>query len=271
MTTEIERNSYDAESDIAAWVVGSGMVLIQASAVVIGLLPCLLLLLPLILPFVVLGVVGGVLVGLPVGLVRLVRRIARPRATGAAVGDVSVAWHDRHRFPTIIPGNPSRQAHAGPAGLRRLPRLRRRLDRQRRAPLDPSRPALLGAGPAVDSERIPAHIRRLHAARWPRRRPAWPPPGTRRGNCRDRHLVADRRAGRQLRRPRRRPPGTGPRRRNDATGRALDPHDHVQGGRRPPPRARHLGSRGRHRVGGGRVARRAAPPRPTLAVGGVPQ
>jgi hypothetical protein len=91
MTTEIERNSYDAESDIAAWVVGSGMVLIQASAVVIGLLPCLLLLLPLILPFVVLGVVGGVLVGLPVGLVRLARRIGRPRATRAAVGDVSVA------------------------------------------------------------------------------------------------------------------------------------------------------------------------------------
>jgi hypothetical protein len=91
MTTEIENNNYDAESDITAWLVGGGMVLIQASAVVIGLLPCLLLLLPLVLPFIVLGLVGGVLIGVPVGLVRLVRRIARPRSTRAAVGDVSVA------------------------------------------------------------------------------------------------------------------------------------------------------------------------------------
>ena len=31
--------TYDAESDIAAWVVGSGIVLIQACAVIPGLLP----------------------------------------------------------------------------------------------------------------------------------------------------------------------------------------------------------------------------------------
>jgi hypothetical protein len=60
---------YDAESEIAAIVVGSGTVLIQASALFIGLLPCLLLLLPLALPLLVLPVLA-----LPVMLaVRIVR------------------------------------------------------------------------------------------------------------------------------------------------------------------------------------------------------
>ena len=57
----------------------------------------------------------------------------------------------------------------------RVPRLRRRVDRQRRATVDPPRPALLGAEPAVGAQRLPAHLRRLHAARRPGRRPARPP------------------------------------------------------------------------------------------------
>jgi hypothetical protein len=64
---------YDAESDIAAWVVGSGIVLLQACAVIPGLLPVLLLLVPLVIPLIVLGAVAGLLVGLPVGAWRAVR------------------------------------------------------------------------------------------------------------------------------------------------------------------------------------------------------
>jgi hypothetical protein len=48
------------ESDIAAWTVGTGMVLIQACALFPGLLPCLLLLLPLAIPPLVIGVVVGI-------------------------------------------------------------------------------------------------------------------------------------------------------------------------------------------------------------------
>ena len=59
------------ESDIAAWTVGSGIFLIQACAVVPGLLPCLLLLLPLALPFVVLGAIGAVLLAIP----RAIRKV----------------------------------------------------------------------------------------------------------------------------------------------------------------------------------------------------
>jgi hypothetical protein len=57
------------EDDVAAWTVGSGILLIQACAVIPGLLPCLVLLLPLVLPFAVLGL----LLALPVALWRLVR------------------------------------------------------------------------------------------------------------------------------------------------------------------------------------------------------
>jgi hypothetical protein len=55
--------TYDPESDVAAWTVGSGILLTQAFALFPGLLPCLLLLLPLVLPLVVLGAIGGLLVG----------------------------------------------------------------------------------------------------------------------------------------------------------------------------------------------------------------
>jgi hypothetical protein len=64
---------YDAESDIAAWVVGSGIVLLQVCAVIPGPLPVLLLLVPLLIPVIVLGAVAGLLVGLPVGAWRAVR------------------------------------------------------------------------------------------------------------------------------------------------------------------------------------------------------
>ena len=59
------------ESDIAAWTVGSGIVLIQACAIVPGLLPCLLLVLPLALPLIVLGALAAV----PIAIARAVRKV----------------------------------------------------------------------------------------------------------------------------------------------------------------------------------------------------
>ncbi len=67
---------YDAESEIAALVVGAGTVLIQASAVFIGLLPCLLLLLPLALPLLVLPVLA-LPAALAFGLWRLAAALVR--------------------------------------------------------------------------------------------------------------------------------------------------------------------------------------------------
>jgi hypothetical protein len=64
--------THNPESDIVAWVVGSGIFLIQVCAVIPGLLPLLLLLLPLVLPLVVLGLAGAVLVGLPLAAWRLI-------------------------------------------------------------------------------------------------------------------------------------------------------------------------------------------------------
>jgi hypothetical protein len=78
MTDVISEPRHDPESDIAAWLVGSGIFLIEVCAVIPGLLPFLLLLLPLVLPFVLLGLLGGVMVGVPLGLWRLAAWAARP-------------------------------------------------------------------------------------------------------------------------------------------------------------------------------------------------
>lgn len=67
------------DGSVAAWLVGGGILLIQACAVIPGLLPCLILLLPLVLPVVILGVAGALLVALPLAVWRLVARTARPQ------------------------------------------------------------------------------------------------------------------------------------------------------------------------------------------------
>ena len=72
---------------------------------------------------------------------------------------------------------------------------RRRLDRQRRAAVDPPRSALLGPEPAVGAQRLPADLRRLHAARRPRCRPPWTPPAADRRHLAVRPLVARRGPG----------------------------------------------------------------------------
>jgi hypothetical protein len=75
--------------EAGAWIFGSGILLIQACAVIPGLLPCLLLLLPFVLPFVVLGVVLGLPVALLVGIWRLSARGYR------ALRGRSPRWPDR--------------------------------------------------------------------------------------------------------------------------------------------------------------------------------
>src|SRR3954447_2480117 len=79
---------------------GAGVLLIQACAIIPGLLPCLLLLLPLVLPVTVVGVAAGVLVGLPVGLWRLVA-FAYRAVSGSIHRDTSPAAADRRRGPAV--------------------------------------------------------------------------------------------------------------------------------------------------------------------------
>jgi hypothetical protein len=69
--------SHDENGDVLGLLAGGGMFLIQAAAVIPGLLPVLFLLLPVVLPLVVLGIAGGVFVVVPVGLWRLGARMVR--------------------------------------------------------------------------------------------------------------------------------------------------------------------------------------------------
>lgn len=94
--------SHDEDGGVLGLIAGSGIMLMQAAAVVPGLLPVLLLILPLVVPLVVLGVAGGVLVGVPLGLWRLGvwvvgfwagREHRVPRRP-------STRWQPTERFPT---------------------------------------------------------------------------------------------------------------------------------------------------------------------------
>jgi len=75
--------SHDADGDVSGIVGGTGILLIQACALIPGLLPCLLLAgifaLPLVLPLAALALGAGIVVGLPLGLWRLAKRLARAR------------------------------------------------------------------------------------------------------------------------------------------------------------------------------------------------
>lgn len=68
---------YDNESDVLAWLAGSGIVFIQVCALSPGLLPCLLLLLPIVLPLLALGLVAAIVVGVPLALWRAITRLGR--------------------------------------------------------------------------------------------------------------------------------------------------------------------------------------------------
>ena len=75
-TRDSTRPPYDAESEIAAVTVGSGILLTQAFALFPGLLPCLLLLLPLMVPLIVLAPI----VAIPYGLWKLSALVLRQLA-----------------------------------------------------------------------------------------------------------------------------------------------------------------------------------------------
>src|SRR2546423_4896585 len=74
--TPTKHSLSDEDGGIVGLALGAGILLIQACAIIPGLLPCLLLLLPFVLPVVVLGAAAGLLVGLPMGIWRLVARLA---------------------------------------------------------------------------------------------------------------------------------------------------------------------------------------------------
>ena len=123
----------------------------------------------------------------------------------------------------------------------------RRRDRERRAAVDPGRPRVLAAEPAVGDQRIRARVRRLPAARRAIRRPPRPPS---RLHGRNRHLH-DRLAPVRPRVERRvahcLPRVAGSRGRDHHPGSTLDPRCDVRGGPRAQHRAGGLGSRRRRR------------------------
>ena len=122
-------------------------------------------------------------------------------------------------------------------------------------------PGHLRRRPAVDRHRLRADLRRVPAPRRARRRPARAQARVPRRPRRLQHRVAPERPRTVLGVPDHLPRAAGARRGADLTGRPVDHHDHVRGGRRPGPRAERLGGdRGRRRRG--RAAARRHPHRP---------
>lgn len=80
--------SHDEDGGVLGLIAGSGIMLMQAAAVIPGLLPVLLLTLPLVVPLVLLGIAAGVLVGVPLGLWRfgvfVVGLLRPPRASSGS-------------------------------------------------------------------------------------------------------------------------------------------------------------------------------------------
>jgi hypothetical protein len=90
-TQDSARPPYDAQSEIAAVTIGTGILLTQAFAVFPGLLPCLLLLLPLVVPLIVLAPLVALVYGAWKLSALVLRQLARarrayaPRLHGPAV------------------------------------------------------------------------------------------------------------------------------------------------------------------------------------------
>src|SRR5205823_3494786 len=99
-------------------------------------------------------------------LVISLRRIARPygrtsrpcSSPGKLVNSLTLAGyirrlaHGSSSTSPVSPCDPPRQAHPRVAVCGRLPRFRRRVDRQRGASIHPAGPAFLGAEPPVGAE-----------------------------------------------------------------------------------------------------------------------
>ena len=132
----------------------------------------------------------------------------------------------------------------------------RRRDRERRPAVDPDRPPLQRAEPAVGDHRLRDHVRRLPAARRPPGRPARPAPVLHRGHC----ALHGQLPGGRIRLvgglADHLPRDPGPRRRAARARGALDPDDDLRRGPRAQRRARRLGRGLRQRRRGRRAARR---------------
>ena len=202
-------------------------------------------------------------------------RVKTARAGARLIGRRTMSSSaDRGLHPRDRPkGRPDEQPRQ-PNPLARTPRplprrpddRARRDDRGRRAAVDPRGSRLLGDVARLGRQRVPAHLRRLPAARRPARRPLRPPaplPG------RDRALhrrlarvrpredagVPDRRAG-----------GAGARRRDRLGGRALADDDALHGAGRAGEGDGHLRLRRLRRRQPRRAARRDPDGRPQLAL-----
>ena len=78
------RSPHDADGGVIGLVGGSGILLIQACAIIPGLLPGLLLAALLVLPVVVLGLAAGLLIAVPLGIWRLIAGARRRQAGPSA-------------------------------------------------------------------------------------------------------------------------------------------------------------------------------------------
>jgi len=95
-------------AEVLGLVAGAGVVLMQAGAMMPGLLPVLILFLPLLLPLVVLGLVGGIVVGVPYGLWRLSRLMLRPLVRRRFTRDVEATTDATDVFacePVVLCGH----------------------------------------------------------------------------------------------------------------------------------------------------------------------
>jgi len=179
--------------------------------------------------------------------------------------------HVHDTSATLVSRDPPRQADAPPAVRDRLPRLRRRVDHQCRPAVHPAVAALLGRRPHVDPERLPAHVRRIHAARGTACRPARSSPRARQRDRHHRRILARGRIRAERRRARRRPPRARAGCRAHAPDRPLHPDDEVRRGEGPEHGARCLGRDRRARVRRRCADRRRADRGPGLALGDVRQ
>ena len=149
-------------------------------------------------------------------------------------------FHVRHYRPAL--------ASAGTSSRGAIRRGARRVDRQRRAPLDRRVAQLLPGRPVVGHQRLHAHVRRLPAARRADGGPARPSPDVHRRPDRVRRRFTRGRARAERCMADRRPCRPGPRRRAALPGRAVA-RDHAV-------RRRRRAQQGDGRVGRGRRLRR---------------
>ena len=199
----------------------------------------------------------------PGGMPAMLTEPAPPNAEGPPeVVDTTTACH-----PPPRPQGPApRPARRQP--VRRRPR---RVDHERRAPVDRARSGPLPGLALLGRQLVHAHLRRVPAARRAPGRHPRSPPHLRVGP----HPLRDRLVRRRVRPVRddahRRPRRAGPRRRPALPRRAVDPHLDVPRGRRAQPRPGRLGRRRRRRRRGRRPARRHPHGVPQLALGPLRQ